>query len=84
VNERTPDGGAWSRNRSVVSLDSIDMSMLSGILDATSLRPSRHSITKGAVGVMTGLRLPDRCLSLFVSDQPVVVDRPVDGPATVS
>ncbi len=43
-----------------------------------------HPESSFVTGIMTGLRLPDRCLSLFVSDQPVLVERPVDGPSTVT
>ena len=43
-----------------------------------------HPESSFVTGIMTGLRLPDRCLSLFVSDKPVLVERPVGGPSTVS
>ena len=34
-----------------------------------------HPASSFVTGIMTGLRLPDRCLSLFVSDRPVLVER---------
>ena len=46
----------------------------------TATHPESGFVT----GIMTGLRLADRCLSLFVSDQPVLVERSVGGASTVT
>jgi N-hydroxyarylamine O-acetyltransferase len=46
----------------------------------TATHPQSSFVTE----IMAGLRLPDRCLSLFVSDAAVLVERPVGGPSTVS
>jgi N-hydroxyarylamine O-acetyltransferase len=43
-----------------------------------------HPESSFVTGIMTGLRLADRCLSLFVTDQPVLVERPVGGESIVS
>ena len=46
----------------------------------TATHPESNFVT----GVMTGFRSPDRCLSVFVSGQAIVVERPVGGASSVT
>ncbi len=41
----------------------------------TSTHPESNFVT----GVMAGLRRPERCLTLFVADQALLIERPVGG-----
>ncbi len=43
-----------------------------------------HPESSFVTGIMAGLRLAERCLSLFVTDRPLFVERPVGGASTVS
>ncbi len=43
-----------------------------------------HPESPFVTGLMAGVRRPERCLSLFVSEQAVLVERPVGGESTVS
>jgi N-hydroxyarylamine O-acetyltransferase len=45
----------------------------------TATHPESGFVT----GLMAGRRLPDLCLSLFVTDRPVLVERPVGGASTM-
>jgi len=43
-----------------------------------------HPESPFVTGVMAGLRSPERCLTLFVYEQAVVIERPVGGESTVT
>jgi len=43
-----------------------------------------HPESPFVTGIIAGLRSPERCLTLFVSEQVVVVERPVGGASTVT
>ena len=43
-----------------------------------------HPESPFVTGIMAGLRSPERCLTLFVSEQAVVIERPVGGASTVT
>ncbi len=43
-----------------------------------------HPESPFVTGIMAGLRRPERCLSLFVYEQAVLVERPVGGASTVT
>lgn len=46
----------------------------------TSTHPGSNFVT----GVMAGLRRPDRCLTMYVFDQAVLIERPVGGASNVT
>ena len=43
-----------------------------------------HPESPFVTGIMAGLRSPERCLTLFVYEQAVVIERPVGGPSTTT
>ena len=43
-----------------------------------------HPESSFVTGIMTGMRLPDRCLSVFAGDGAVLVERPVGGASSVT
>ena len=43
-----------------------------------------HPESSFVTGVMAGFRSPDRCLSVFVSEQAIVVERPLGGASSVT
>ncbi len=43
-----------------------------------------HPDSPFVTGVMAGLRSPERCLTVFVNEQAVVIERPVGGESTVT
>ena len=43
-----------------------------------------HPESPFVTGIMAGLRSPERCLTLFVSEQAVVIERPVGGASSVN
>jgi N-hydroxyarylamine O-acetyltransferase len=45
---------------------------------------STHPESAFVTGVMAGLRSPERCLTLFVSDQAVLIERPVGGASSLT
>jgi len=45
---------------------------------------STHPESPFVTGVMVGARRPDRCLTVFVHDQPVLIERPVAQPSSAT
>ena len=43
-----------------------------------------HPESSFVTGIMTGMRFPDRCLSMFAGDAAVLVERPVGGASSVT
>ena len=53
-------------------------------IEVSNWYTSTHPESSFVTGVMAGLRQPDRCLTLYVFEQAVLIERPVGGASSVS